>query len=53
MKESYTVKELIAALEKCPADYEVKVGMNGFVSLESVGIDHDEKIVGLFFAEDD
>lgn len=46
----YTVKELIEALKKCPEDYKVVVGAHNLNDMEvdMVGIDHDEKVVGLF-----
>lgn len=48
----YTVKELIEALEKCPADYSVMVTDNNFYDLEnieSVAINTDNQTVNLFF----
>lgn len=48
----YTVKELIEALEKCPADYSVMVTDDyfyGLENLESVGIDAENETVNLFF----
>ena len=48
----YTVKELIEALEKCPADYSIMVTDNNFYDLEnieSVAIDANNETVNLFF----
>ena len=42
----FTVKELIEALQQCPADYEVRIEV--LYQLDSVGIDHEEKAVSLF-----
>ena len=50
----YTVKELIEALEKCLADYSVKVTDDYFYDLEnieSVGIDAENETVELFCGE--
>ena len=48
----YTVKELIEALEKCPADYSVKITGNNLYDLEnieSVAINTENETVNLFF----
>lgn len=48
----YTVKELIEALQQCPEDYQVNIyAPNGRVTIESLGIDIDNKSVDLFFSE--
>lgn len=47
----YTVKELIEALEKCPADYLVKITDNNLYDLEnieSVAINTENETVNLF-----
>ena len=47
----YTVKELIEALKKCPADYIVKSIIESSYyagKIKSVAIDNDEKTVDLF-----
>ena len=44
----YTVAELIEALQKCPQDYEVRIGADcASLSLESVGINDNENTVDL------
>ena len=48
----YTVKELIEALEKCPADYSVKITGNNLYDLENietVAINTENETVNLFF----
>lgn len=45
----YTVAELIETLKQCPQDYEVYIRTETTIySLETVGIDNNEKTVDLF-----
>ena len=44
-----TVKELIEALQQCPADYEITIqALDMTFGVETVGIDLVEKTVDLF-----
>ena len=45
----YTVAELIATLEQCPADYQFYITGKGMsYPVSAVGIDHAEQVVEIF-----
>ena len=51
LKYTYTVKELIEALQQCPQDYEVTISINlqriSYYDIDTVAINHEDKTVDI------